>query len=76
MAIASLVLGIVSVVISFLPFCGIIALIPAIVGLILGIVDLVKKTEEKTTKGMSIAGIACSGVAIVLIAYWYIATLV
>lgn len=73
MGIASLVLGIVSVVISFVPFCGIIALVPAIVGLILGIIDAVKKSKEQQPKGMSIAGIVCSAVAIVLIIYWYVA---
>lgn len=73
MGIASLVLGIVSVVISFVPFCGIIALVPAIVGLILGIVDAVKKSKEQQPKGMAIAGIVCSAVAIVLIIYWYVA---
>ena len=73
MGIASLVLGIVSVVISFVPFSGIIALVPAIVGLILGIVDAVKKSKAEQPKGMSIAGIVCSAVAIVLIIYWYVA---
>lgn len=72
MGVASLVLGIVSVVISFVPFCGIIALIPAIVGLILGIVDVVKKSKVQEPKGMSIAGIVCSAVAIIFIVYWYL----
>lgn len=73
MGVASLVLGIVSVVLSFIPFCGIIALIPAIVGFILGIVDVVKKSKAQEPKGMSIAGLVCSAIAIVLILYWYIA---
>lgn len=73
MGIASLVLGIVSVVISFIPFCGVIALVPAIVGLILGIIDTIKKSKEQQPKGMSIAGTVCSAVAIVLIIYWYVA---
>lgn len=72
MGVASLVLGIVSVVVSFVPFCGVIALIPAIVGLILGIVDAVKKNKEQQPKGMAVAGIVCSSVAIVFIVYWYI----
>ena len=59
--------------ISFVPFCGIIALVPAIVGLILVIIDAVKKSKEQQPKGMSIAGIVCSAVAIVLIIYWYAA---
>lgn len=73
MGVASLVLGIVSVVFSFVPFCGIIALIPAIVGLILGIIEVVNKSKSQEPKGMAIAGLSCSAVAIVFIIYWYIA---
>ena len=47
MGIAALVLGIVSIIIAFVPFCGIIAFLPALVGLILGIIDLVIKNKIK-----------------------------
>lgn len=71
MAVASLVLGIVSIIIGFIPLCGMIAFVPAIIGLILGIVDLVKKNKAgEDKKGMSIAGIVLSAIAIVVIAYW------
>lgn len=74
MGVASLVLGIVSVVIGFVPFCGSWAIIPAIVGLVLGIVDWVKKNKEGTPKGKAIAGVICSAVAIVIIlAYYFVA---
>ena len=54
MDIASLVLGIVSLVFSF--FCGVISFITAPIGLILGIVDLVKKKKANLpNKGMAIA---------------------
>ena len=46
MGIAALVLGIVSIIIAFVPFCGIIAFLPALVGLILGIIDLVIKNKQ------------------------------
>lgn len=75
MGVASLVLGIISVVFSFVPFCGIIALIPAIVGFVLGIIDIVLKTKSQEPKGMSIAGLVCSSVAIIFIIYWYIAAI-
>lgn len=71
MAVAALVLGIVSVVISFIPFCGTWAIIPAIVGLVLGIIDLVKKKGTSEPKGKSIAGVVCSGIAVVIIAVWW-----
>ena len=71
MGVAALVLGIVSVVIGFIPFCGTWALIPAIIGLVLGIVDIVKKNKENAPKGKAIAGVVCSAVAIVvIIVYW------
>ena len=58
-------------VISFIPFCGTWAVIPAIVGLVLGIIDWVKKKKTGEAKGKSIAGTICSGVAIVIIiVYW------
>jgi len=55
LAIASLVLGIVGLISS----CIVIGVVPAIVGLVLGIVALAKKQNI----GMSIAGIVCSVVA-------------
>ncbi len=70
MGVASLVLGIVSIVFGFVPFCGAIALIPAIIGLILGIVDAVKKSKAQEPKGMAIAGIVLSAIAIVIICWW------
>lgn len=64
MEIAALVLGIIAFIVSFIPGCGlIIGIIPAIVGLILGIVALAKKKEKK---GMSIAGLILSALSILI----------
>ena len=71
MGVAALVLGIVSLVISFIPFCGTWAIIPAIIGLVLGIVDAVKKSKENEPKGKSIAGIVCSAIAVIIIIAWW-----
>lgn len=70
MGIAALVLGIVSILISCIPFCGIIAFIPAIIGGILAIIELVNKQAEKTAKGMSIAGLILSGLSILILLGW------
>ena len=70
MGVASLVLGIISLIIGFVPLCGAIALIPAIIGLILGIVDTVQKSKKNEKKGMSIAGIVLSAIATVIIIFW------
>ena len=76
MGVAALVLGIVSVVIGLIPFCGSWAIIPAIVGLVLGIVDWVKKNKEGNPKGKAIAGVICSAVAIVVILSYYFLVIV
>jgi len=70
MDIASLVLGIVSLILGFIPFCGSIAFIPAVVGLILGIVSLVQKSKTQSPKGMAIAGIILNALAILIILFW------
>ena len=70
MGVAALVLGIISIIIGFIPFCGAIALLPAIVGLVLGIIDTVKKSKKGEPKGMSIAGLVLSAVAIAIIIFW------
>lgn len=70
MGIAALILGIISIIIGFIPLCGSIAFIPAVVGLILGIVDTVQKSKKDEKKGISIAGIVLSALAIVIISLW------
>ena len=71
MGIAALILGIISIIVSFVPFCGIIAFLPAMVGLILGIVDLVLKSRQNQSKGTSIAGVILSSLAIVIMIFWF-----
>jgi len=71
MGVASLVLGIVAAVFAWIPFCGTWALVPAIVGLVLGIIDWVKKKKADQPKGKAIAGTVCSGVALIIIAIWW-----
>ena len=76
MRVAALVLGIVSIILGFVPLCGVIAVIPAIIGLILGIVDAVKKSKSNEPKGMAIAGIILSALAIVIIVGWWVIALI
>ena len=71
MGIASLVLGIISLIVSFIPCCGALAIIPAIIGLILGIVEVVKKNKAGEPKGKGIAGIVLSAIAMVIIIVWF-----
>lgn len=69
MGVASLILGIVSVTVGCIPLLGIVALVPAIVGLILGIIDLTGKNQKKEERGFSIAGTILSSIAIVIIIF-------
>ena len=71
MAVASMVLGIVAVVIAWIPCFSMVALIPAVVGLVLGILALVNAKKNETGKGMAIAGIACSAVALFIIVFYF-----
>ncbi|UCC12750.1 MAG: DUF4190 domain-containing protein [candidate division WOR-3 bacterium] len=71
MGIASMVIGIVSAILGFIPMCGWFATLPAVVGLILGIVDVVQKNKnQQPGKGIGIAGIILNSIAIILILIW------
>lgn len=70
MGIAALILGIISIIVGFIPLCGAIAFVPALIGLILGIVDTVQKSKKGEKKGISIAGIILSSIAIVIISVY------
>lgn len=67
MGIAALILGIVSGIVSLFPFCGIVAFLPATIGVILGIIDIVIKANNKQPKGISIAGTIISVLSVVFI---------
>ena len=66
MDIASLVLGIVSILFSFIPYCNYFMIIPAIVGLILGIIDVSQKSKLEMPKGIGITGIILNALALLI----------
>ncbi len=70
MGIAALVIGIISMIVGFIPFCNYFALIPAIIGLTLGIVDIVLKSKANQPKGSGIAGTVLCSISIVIIILW------
>ena len=70
MGTASLILGICSVIIGMIPFCGTIAFLPAIIGLILGIIDFINKKQLNQPKTKALVGIILSTIAITLIIFW------
>ena len=62
MGIASLILGIISIILAFVPFIWMLTVVTSIVGLVLGILSLVKKIN----KGQSIAGIVLCAITLIL----------
>ena len=72
MGVASLVIGIVSVVLGFIPCVGQLAFIPSIVGIILGAVGIAtgKKAQPPKPIGTAIAGLVLNIIAIVVILLW------
>ena len=76
MGVASLVLGIIAVITGWIPFICFLALILAIIGLILGIVDTAKKSKMNDSKrGISIAGLIVSALAIPIIIFTSLVTI-
>ena len=71
MGIASLIIGIVALILGLIPMCGLIfGLPPAVVGLILGIVELSAKSKKQEPKGLGIAGTILNALAIVVVLVW------
>ena len=71
MGIASMVIGIVSLLIGFVPFCGTWAIIPAFAGLGLGIADVIVRSKRGQSKGMAIAGLVLNPLAIMIVIIWW-----
>ena len=70
MGIAALILGIVGLIVSFIPFCGMVAFLPCLVGLGLGIADIVVKSRNHKGKAMGIVGTVLNGVALLVAIFW------
>ena len=66
LGVASLVLGLVSLATVWIPLVGLIAWITAPLGLILGFMGMGKPVG----RGVTIAGIVCSGIALVIALAW------
>ena len=70
MGIASMIIGILAAICGFIPLCGYFAITPAIVGLVLGIVDVSKKKKAQAPCGQGVAGIVLNAVALLVIVLW------
>lgn len=64
MGIASFVVGLVCLILS--PFLNVFLILPSILALVLGIIDTVRKSKKKEPKGLAIAGIILSIIALAI----------
>ncbi|HRH11069.1 MAG TPA: DUF4190 domain-containing protein [Bacteroidia bacterium] len=69
LGVAGLVVGIISLIFSFIPCLGAWAFIPAIVGIILSAVSM-KQAGPNGSKGMAIGGLICAVIAVIFACYW------
>ncbi len=68
LAVASLVLGILSILFVWIPFVGLVSWILAPIGLVLGLVAL----KQPFGRGMAIAGSICSGIGLLGCIGWVV----
>jgi len=70
--IAALILGILALLIAFIPCVGLFALIPGIIAIVLAIVGLSQANSANGAKGVIIAGLVISVIGTVIAAVWLI----
>ena len=76
MGLTALILGILAVILSLIPFCNYVGLIPAIIGVVLGVVALTQPDDKYNSKALSITGIVFCMVAVVLSVVWSVLFLI
>lgn len=71
MGLTALILGIISVILSLIPFCNYIGLVPAILAIVFGVVSLTQQDKsELNHRAMSITGISFGSLAILISVVW------
>lgn len=77
MGLTALILGILAVILSLIPFCNYIGLIPAIIGVVMGVVALTQPDDKYyNSKALSITGIVFCMVAVSLSVVWSVLFLI
>ena len=71
LGIAAFVVGILSLIISFIPCLGMYAAIPAFIALVIAIIAFAKARETDLNKGLIIAAIVISSAAVLIGAWQY-----
>lgn len=70
LGIAGMILGILAIILSFIPCFGWWAIVLAVVGVILSAVSMTQAKKANAPKGMAIAGLICSILAIIIGSIW------
>ncbi len=70
MGTASLLIGIFTALIAFIPFLNYASVVPALIGLAIGAIELVRAREEGRPQGTAIAGTVLNSVALVNVVIW------
>lgn len=63
---ASLVIGIIAAIIGFIPCVNFFVILPAIIGLILGIISFKRKRAEELPSGIALAGIILNALPLIV----------
>ena len=70
LGLAAMILGIIAVVLAFIPCIGWLGFIPGLLGVIFGAISLKKANAgEVDNKGMSITGLVCGLVAVIILIF-------
>lgn len=64
---ASLVIGIFAVIIGFIPCLQVVVILPALVGLILGITSFVRKRQTDESTGIAVAGMILNAIPLLVV---------
>ena len=76
MDIASLVIGIIATMVGFIPCINTLVILPAIVGLILGIISFKKKKAEELPSGIALAGIILNALPLLVMTVFLVLAMV
>ncbi|MEO6303921.1 MAG: hypothetical protein ABIP51_12190 [Bacteroidia bacterium] len=71
LGIAGMILGILAIILSFIPCFGIWAIVFAVIGVILSAISMSQASKAGVSKGMAIAGLICSILAIIICCVWF-----
>lgn len=72
MGIIGIVLGIISLIVAFIPCVGIVAFFPGVLAIVFSIISIVQASNGNGKKGLGIAALIISIVSVVIAAVWIV----